>query len=317
MKKWLTSKRFTVYLICVLISTLIWLLIKLTREYNTQFPVELTLTGNPGEDWMIVDKNAEVVAEVSGFGFDLLSYKLFGKEKIEVDVTRFNISRNGDNAFILIPEPFLIKQVNRLMKGKEKVMSLYPATIRVDLSHAMLKKVPVKLRVKLNPENGFKIKGKPVVIPDSIEFFGPANILSKVEFVNTLRDSIGGFKRAFETTVPLDADSLAGYLRDSNLVVLKVDVDELTSGSIEIPVEAENLPNGKQIKVLPSKVKIYYQVGLSDYQKVVENLFKAQITLPDSKELPDKLKVNLVASPQFVEVKRIEPLFVEYLLKEK
>ncbi len=74
---------------------------------------------------------------------------------------------------------------------------------------------------------------------------------------------------------------------------------------------------GMEIRVLPSKVKIYYQVGLSDFQKVSEKMFEAVIELPESGDLPEKLKVNLSEVPDFVEIKRIQPLFVEYLIIKK
>ena len=96
-----------------------------------------------------------------------------------------------------------------------------------------------------------------------------------------------------------------------------IDVDELTSGSIEIKVDAKTDNNSMEIRVLPSKVKIYYQVGLSDFQKVSEKMFEAKIVLPESGDLPEKLKVVLSKEPDFIKVKRIEPLFVEYLIIKK
>jgi hypothetical protein len=61
---------------------------------------------------------------------------------------------------------------------------------------------------------------------------------------------------------------------------------------------------------------VYYQVGLKDYQLVNENLFKAYVTLPPSGELPEKLKVSIGDVPDFVEITRIDPPFVEYLLSK-
>ena len=316
-KGWLTSKRFSIYLICVFIASLIWLLIKFSSEYNTQFPIAIELVNPPEGNWMILENNTEIVAEVYGFGFDLFSYKLFGFEKVSIDLSEFEINNANDPAFIFISESYLSNMVNRSMKGNEKVISIYPGKLRVELSKAITKKVPIKLNVKVYPAKGFKIKGVPQLEPSSLDFFGPSSILSKLEYVNTETDTIKDIRLELRSKIKLELDSIEKYLVGQVEEYLTVDVDELTSGSIEIKVDAKTDNNLMEIRVLPSKVKIYYQVGLSDFQKVSEKMFEAKVELPESGDLPEKLKVVLSKEPDFIKVKRIEPLFVEYLIIKK
>jgi len=275
------------------------------------------LVNPPEGNWMIIENNTEIVAEIYGFGFDLFSYKLFGFEKVTIDLSEFEINNANDPAFIFISESFLSNMVNRAMKGNEKVISIYPGKLKVGLSKAITKKVPVKLNVKVYPAKGFKIKGVPRLEPNSLDFFGPSSILSKVEFINTETDTIRGIKLAERSKINLELDSLEKYLIGNVEEYLSVDVDELTSGSIEIKVMAKVENTSMDIRVLPSKVKVYYQVGLSDFQKVNDKMFEAVIELPESGDLPEKLKVVLFEVPDFVEIKRIEPLFVEYLIIKK
>lgn len=316
-KGWLTSKRFSIYLFCVIIASLIWLLIKFSSEYNTQFPIGIELVNPPEGNWMIIDNKTEVVAEIYGFGFDLFSYKLFGFEKVTIDLSEFEVNDANDPSFIYISETFLSNMVNRSMKGNEKVISIFPGKLKVELSKAITKKVPIKLNVKVYPAKGFKIKGVPKLEPNNLDFFGPSSILSKIEYVNTETDTIDDIQLAQRTIVKLELDSIEKYLVGNVEDYLIVDVDELTSGSIEIKVDSEVDSKNMEIRVLPSKVRVYYQVGLSDFQKVSEKMFEAIIELPESGDMPEKLKVVLSEVPDFVEIKRIEPLFVEYLIIKK
>jgi len=316
-KEWLTSKRFSIYLICVIIAGLIWLLIKFSSEYNTQFPIAIELVNPPEGNWMILENNTELVAEIYGFGFDLFSYKLFGFEKVSIDLSEFEVNDANDPAFIYISEAFLSNTVNRSMRGNEKVISIFPGKLKVELSKAITKKVPIKLNVKVYPANGFKIKGVPRLEPNNLDFFGPSSILSKIEYVNTETDTIKDIKLAHRSKIKLELDSIEKYLVGHVEDYLVVDVDELTSGSIEIKIDSDVDSDAMEIRVLPSKVKIYYQVGLSDFQKVSDKMFEAKIELPESGDLPEKLKVILSNEPDFIEVKRIEPLFVEYLIIKK
>ncbi len=317
-KEWLTSKRFSIYLICVFIASLIWLLIKFSSEYNTQFPIAIEMVNPPEGNWMILENKTEIVAEIYGFGFDLFSYKFFGFDKVTIDLSEFEVNDTNDPAFIFISESFLSNKVNRSMKGNEKVLSIYPGKIKVELSKAVTKKVPVKLNVKVYPANGFKIKGIPRLEPNSLDFFGPSSILSKIDYVNTEIDTIKDIRLAQRSNIKLQLDSLEKYLIGGQVEeYLIVDVDELTSGSIEIKIKSGVDSKGMEIRVLPSKVKIYYQVGLSDFQKVSVKMFEAVIELPESGDLPEKLKVILSEVPDFVEIKRVQPLFVEYLIIKK
>ena len=119
-----------------------------------------------------------------------------------------------------------------------------------------------------------------------------------------------------EISISLDIDSLKEWIAFDQNVQLKIDVDELTSGSITVQIEPRIEGSQSKIKVLPTKVTVYYQVGLADYEKVNEALFEAYVSLPSEGELPEKLKVKISNLPDFVEVTRIEPSRVEYLLSK-
>jgi len=314
LKEWLTSRRFSIYLVCIAISALIWILIKLSQSYNSQFETQIEYVQPPDGNWVVIEKSPKLQVEISGFGFDLFSHYLFGLDDIKVNLSEFNIKSSSDSAFIEIPSAYLNKAISRMMKGNEQVLNIYPEQIFTRLSKAINKKIPVKLNVVVYPATGFKIKGVPQLYPDSIVLFGPAKILKSITEINTEIDTIYDIKLPYESTISLELDSLSDFLTQDISEKLVVDVDELTSGSVEVKVIPEKFNKGKHLKVLPSKITVFYQVGLNDYQKVSDELFKAEIKIPESDEWPDKLKVELTKVPDFVEVKRIEPLFVEYLL---
>ena len=316
-KEWLTSKRFSIYLVCVFIASLIWLLIKFSREYKTQFPITVELINPPDGNWMMLQSEHAIIAEIYGFGFDLFSYELFGLEDITIDLNEFDVNSNTDPAYIIITETFIRKKINLLMSGKEQVLNIYPGNIKVDLSKAITKTIPLRSNIKVYPAQGFKIKGIPRMEPNNLDFFGPSSLLTPVGYINSEVDTIRDIQVLTKLKIKLKLDSLEKYLVGKVDAVLIVDIDELTSGSIEVKVEPNVDKKGTEIRVLPSKVKIYYQVGLSDYQKVSEKLVKATIKLPDTDDLPEKLKIELSEVPDFIEVKRIEPLFVEYLIIKK
>lgn len=314
-KAWLSSKRFTIYLYCVAIATFIWFLMKFSGSYSTQLPVQVSFSA-PSSQWYVVDDNATLSVDVKGFGFSIMWHRFSGISEVFIDLSEFEIRGTEEEPFVVVPTDFLLNQVEKFFSEDESIDGIYPNVLKVELSHAITKKVPIRSRLKVYPASGYKIANRPQLIPDKIELAGPAYILSEIKQVNTLVDTIRDLNESREVLLSLDADSLQEWIKAERTTAMKIEVDEFTSGNIEVKVQSIVDDPQTIIKVLPTKVKVYYQVGLKDYQLVNEELFKAYVTFPKDGELPDKLKVSVADVPDFVEVTRIDPPFVEYLLSK-
>jgi hypothetical protein len=312
-KGWFASKRFTIYLYCVAIATFIWFLMKFSGSYSTQLPVQVSFS-SPLTQWYVVDDQATIAVDVKGFGFSIMWHRFSGISEINIDVSEFEIKGTEEDPFVVVPTDFLLNKIEKLFSEDESIDGIYPNVLKVELSHAITKKVPVRSRLKVIPANGYKISNRLTLNPEKIELAGPAYILSDIKFINTKIDTLRDLKASSEVSLSLDADSLNEWIMNEKIILMNIEVDEFTSGSIDVKVQPKlNDPN-TLIKVLPTKVKVFYQVGLKDYQLVNEDLFKAYVSFPIEGEAPSKLKVSLEDIPDFVEVTRIDPPFVEYLL---
>jgi hypothetical protein len=289
---------------------------KFSGSFTTQLPVHVHYTA-PSSKWYVMNEDITLNVDVRGFGFSLMWHKISGLNDVEVDLSNFEIKGDELDPFIIIPSDFIISKVSKLFSEDEFIDGIYPNILKVDLSHALNKKVPVISRVEVYPEKGYKLKNKIQVIPSKVELSGPAYILSNILQVYTKTDTIRGIKESKVIPLTLDFDSLKEWLVSENKVELKINVVELTSGSIEIPVLAKVDDPETSVKVLPTKVTVFYQVGLVDYQLVNADLFKAYVSLPTTGPLPDKLKVSISEIPDFVEITRIDPPYVEYLISKK
>lgn len=314
-KKWLSSKRFSIYLYCVAIATFIWFLMKFSGSFSTQLPVQVNLSA-PSSQWYVVNNDASLNVDVKGFGFSIIWHRISGISEINIDLSDFEIRGGEIDPFIVVPTNFLLNEVEKLFSEDESVDGIYPNVLKVDLSHALKKKVPINSRITLITENGYKISNRPSIYPDKIELSGPAYILSNISKVNTVVDTLRGLEEDQVYSVKLDIDTLMEWVTTIPDTELKIEVDEYTSGTIDVRVQGITDDSNSSIKILPTKVSVYYQVGLKDYQLVNEDLFKAYVKFPKDGELPDKLKVNISDIPDFVEITRIDPPYVEYLLSK-
>lgn len=315
LKNWLTSKRFSIYLVCVFVAGLVWLLIKFSRDYNSQFPVTVKMEAPDGSAYILLSESSEAQAEIFGFGFDLFSFRLFGFKPIEISTSDYQMVGDSNLTYIKVPGSDLSKRINDQLGGNAQVLNIYPSELTFYLSPAITRKIAIKNNITTIPQNGFKIKGVPSISPDSLTFFGPKSVLNAIAFIPTLSDTLRDLSASQTLPLTLQLDTLTTYLQNSSTPNLSIVVDELTTGRIDVPV---TLPAGApSMRVLPSKVSVVYQVGLTDFSNVNEQMFNATFRLPEKDNFPDKLKVQLIQHPDFVSVQRIEPLFVEYLLLEK
>lgn len=314
-RKWLTSKRFTIYLYCIAIATFIWFLMKFSGSYSTQLPMKATFE-SPSSQWYVVNKEATFNIDVKGFGFSIIWHSISGISEIKINLSDFEVRGSEEDPFIVVPTDYLLNQVQKLFSDNESIDGIYPNVLKVDLSPAVTKKVPIRSRIVLYPESGFKFSSAPSLYPEKVELAGPAYILSDIKSVNTVIDTIKGLKESQVLTVALDVDTLKEWVKSSSETSLKVAIDEFTSGNIEVSVKGIIDEPFSTLKILPTKVMIYYQVGLKEYQLVNEELFKAYVTFPKKGDLPAKLKVQLTDVPDFVKITRIDPPYVEYLLSK-
>ncbi len=315
-KLWFGSKRFSVYLFCIGISTFIWFLMKFSGSFTTQLPVKVHFT-TPSTKWYVKNENLALTIDARGFGFGLMWYKISGLRDINIDLSQFEIRGEELDHFIIVPNDFVLNSLSKLFSEEEYIDAIYPSVIKVDLSHALTKSVPIVSKVKVYTENGYKIKNKIQIKPAKLELSGPEYILSDIDHVDSFVDTIRALKEDITMKLLLDVDSLNEWIVGKKDVDLNIQVMELTSGTIEIPVVARVEDPLTSVKILPTKVKLFYQVGLADYQLVDEKTFKAYVSLSAGNDLPDKLKVLISNIPEFVEIIRIEPPYVEYLISKK
>ncbi len=81
-----------------------------------------------------------------------------------------------------------------------------------------------------------------------------------------------------------------------------------------LPVEVMGVPQGKSIRVFPSKADVYVRVRMSEYEGLQKESFRVWCTYPASQT--DVLVLHVDANENESLSIRIEPEEVEYLIEE-
>jgi hypothetical protein len=95
-------------------------------------------------------------------------------------------------------------------------------------------------------------------------------------------------------------------------------VEELTEKRMEVPVEIINAPENLIIVLLPKTVEVVSSVGLSDYDRLSSENFKAIVDFSKIEVSQERtIRVQLQNKPDYVRFTQYSPKKLDYIIRSK
>lgn len=91
--------------------------------------------------------------------------------------------------------------------------------------------------------------------------------------------------------------------------------DALTEKKLDVPVEVQDVPNDKSVRVFPSKVAVYVRVHVSDYERVTADGIHVWCSYPT--RAADVLPLHTDVTDERIQRVRLVPEKVEYLIEQE
>lgn len=309
--------RLIVFLVCLVISILMWLFIELMKDYtdeikyNVSFinvPKGLILT-NSGDSVISVGMNAQ--------GFELLAAK-YSKtlRKLTIDLSTLKIRPVGDGYTAYLPSARIVEQLGNQIRFEKELTYIKPDTLFFRFSKIFSKQVPVKLDLDYTLDGQYDVTDSIVFRPQYVNVSSIKSIIDTLSFVMTDKLSLSKLDSSVTMKVALNKGYRANLIKYSvDSVTIKLKVEKVTEAGYTIPVSI--LGNGENVKIFPDKVEIVCRIPLSEYPHINASDFSAQVEYLPASLLEKKLKVNLVKSPDKIKVLKISPAEVEYIIISK
>jgi len=294
-------------MLCVLFSLMFWIFTSLSKDYETHIRVPVSYHNIPFTKYFDSELPNSLDFYFKGSGFKLAGVHFRSiPDSIKVDVAALSGSKQQLNIQTL--------SLRNQFPGELKPYKILPESIVAGYSSRQSKKVPVKFNGSISFRDRYDATSPVVLIPDSVELAGEKAVLDKVNSVRTesiLWTDISGDKMG---TLKLDSASFSGLATSVSNISYKLQVSEFTEGILELPIELP-VSQRSSVTLLPNSVKISYTVALADYPQLHAEDFIAYTEVPFS-ETPLQLKVMLRTKPLSVRNVRIEPEFVDYLIRK-
>ncbi len=302
-QEFLKSDR-AILMICIGIALIFWLLVKLSQDFGTTLNLNAAYQ-LPQDKTFLQTPPSSITATVKGNGWDLLGNYFSAKKTIELnlpDVPEYTFSSNVLKDLIRTKLPNTI-EVNQVS----------PEYLQLRLEPKKAINVPVIHQTELSFSSQYHLKAPVYTTPDSVWITGPSSITDTITQWKTTLLKLENLQSTYQKLIPLIPPASTQLSLDPGEVMIQVPVEQITEKIVFIPISILNAPDS--LKIFPEKIKISSTVGLSNYDSIHKDQFKAVVDFNQVKgsETPNNsLPISLSEYPTLVESIHYTPKSVEY-----
>lgn len=311
------DRKLVIYLVCVGIASVFWLLNALEKEYTVELSFPVRYTNLPKNKILINEPPSHFTLDVQSYGFTLLRYKL----SVAFSPLVFNVNEYGGSTMTDSSRSnyaFSSRQFrNRIadqLSNELNITGIHPDTIyfKFDQIVTQTKRVVPAVAILLKKQHylydDIKVK------PDSVRAHGPKSILDTLTEVKTVAQQYKDLDQVTKRNVPLQDIKKIDF--SPKRVAITIPVEEYTEKDFFVPISVDGLPDSIQVNLFPSEVNLSFMIGLSRFSDISPKDFTASVSYEDIKNKKDYLPVSLTTVPPNLKSVSYLPLRIEYLIEK-
>ena len=312
------NRDLLVFVIFLVLSTALWFLNALRKEYTTTISYPVKYVDYPKNFILLGKPQDKLKLKIRSFGYAALQYHL-GKilDPQPLNVSSFKRTRRGDTYGAYVATKNISKSFSDKLSNGVELLEIYPDTLFVYLEKKERKMVEVRFDSELTFEQQFYQSGDIAIKPDSVEIAGPSSLVDSIKFVTTEFNNSDALRDSLVRNVGIR--TIDNIEINPNRVVVNIPVEPFTQKKLRIPIGHLNLPDSVRLKTFPGDINIAFTVAASRFNKITAQDFSAFVDFNQNKSpgLPDRLKVKLVKQPEGIKSVTYSPLFVDCLFERE
>jgi hypothetical protein len=308
-----------VFLIFLLLSAMFWFLTQLEEVYVTSISYPVEYQDMPEDKIVVGNLPDRIDLEIRGQGFQLLEYKfIHALTPLVLHLDAFNLhsSEQPDTPRHFIVTQAATPRIAQQLNQEIEILNITPDTLFFEFAEKSTRRVPVQPNITYDFANQMMLKGEIRLEPDSINISGPGPVVDTTEVVATTKHSFDELNKTIQTSVRLKRTHHQVEFSQER-VQLTIPVEQYTEGELQKQIVVENVPDSLVVRTFPQVVTITYLVGLSRYEQVIPELFKARVNYEDVEGGNQKLPVYIEQAPDYLKSYSYVPREVEYIIEKQ
>lgn len=302
------------FLFFLILASIFWLLIQLSKSYVSTVTFNAYYKNIPVDMLLQQEPTTKLELVIKAPGFTLLKYKT---KAHKIDLNLKGVVKK-ENTYYILPNAQL-SYLNAQTSGEIEVSSVLQDTIFIKLGNTISKKVPVNSNLDVKFKLGYNFIENLKTTPDSVFISGPESSIDTISEIHTVALKLNDVSETvnvdLKLIIPNDDEFL---ILSENTVNAVGEVDRFTEGIFTTPVVIINEPEGITINPFPKEIKVAYQVGLSNFNKINENSFTIVFDYNQYKNdtLTRYLSPVILQKSEFIHSLKMNPSQIEFLIQK-
>ena len=318
-KKIRLNQKIILFSFFLVISSILWFLIKLNDTYVASISYPVKYTNFPKNKILANDLPSSVQLKVEAHGYTLLKYKMSSTlVPVSFDVKRLSFTkdeRKHQSVFYILTN-YSKSEIEAQFPSEIKILDIAPDTLFLELTNLIKKLIPVQPVASYSLEKQFMLKDSLYSIPDSVMISGAANLLDTIHSIKTKKIVVKGINKTIQRSIGLQ--TFKDVNMDKSRVTVVFPVEQFTEHQLKGSIAILNQPDSILLKLFPKEVSVKFNVNMSDFDKVTADRFSFYVDYADIDSLiSNKLRIYLDKKPAFVKQLRYSPANVEFLIEKK
>lgn len=296
-----------ILLICMGISLVFWLLVKLSGRYSASREVALKVE-LPENRAFRNGQPPPISVDVEGTGWDLLIGYFSGSDTLVYNMDEADEGQMDANK--------LRTAINsRFSSSDLQVENIYDTNLDLTLEETLSRQLPIRLVDSMKFHPGYKLIPPVQLRPDSVIVVGPTSQVKDLKEWPTKPLRLDNLMTSSEKDVELKAPPQSLRLGTRKVKAL-ISVEQMTEESLFVGLEVINDPGTDSLRFFPQLIKVKYVVGLSQYASVDSSMFRLVADLNNTEVVNDRntVPVTLAEQPDFVHNVTFSPKLAQYFV---
>ncbi len=302
-----------IFIICLLIASMFWLLIKLSDIYSVNYSFGLKYNNVPAELRLTDLTDSILDLSLTARGFAILKMNLFNNmDVLDINLANYTIDHKGGNKYSIYTQE-LIQSLSELVNVDEKDIQFSRAILLFEMEKTGEKLMPIIPNFSIEFAKQYDLLEEVKSEPQEVKVYGPQKLLDTLSFIDTQKLILTEVASDKVIKVALNNPYPNLLTFEDENVDLYFEIEKFTESEIVVPVNLSGLQYN--IKTFPSQVLVYFKVAQKDFNEVRPHQFNI-IPVVDNLDIvhAKKLPLKIYQHPDFVRNIRIVPSEVEFLI---
>ena len=307
MKIFSNQGKFNVFLIFLVLAISSSLIGKLTSTYDKNIIFKLEVIDVP-KDKVIYEKSHDsVLLKVRGYGFNLAKY-YFETPSLEISVKKL---KEINNTF-LWDQKENFNETKLSFDSSVEMLNISEDSLFFYFDQYISQKKYIKPNVSIDYKPGYDSFKPYLITNDSVTILGPKDILKEIEYVDTEFIRLNNVNSDVNINLNLLKPAFDDLTFDFTDVQYKLEVDQYTEETINIPVNILG-DNNYKYNFYPKELSVKYFISVDNYKKTSPIDFRIECLFDQNQSV---LIPSLTKKPNFVKNVKLSSNQIQLIILE-